>query len=249
MELIINTVLYSFLTLSFWIFAVAAVAGVFLFIIGIIFGLAGEGEGLLGSLVGIVCFFVCGYVALVISKPLDYKINIQDRYNNIVHFSRKENKLDKKVKELSNLRMQLFRKQGEVKQLQAVYQNDINGLVREIKSEQQANHIYTYEQAKAHPRINYDLSLIQRKKAYIIKLSETEIKLQHGTYELEYLERQTIDDLRLVKTLKNEEVENLIDNINEIIDKYMPESGKLVINIDQSSLETPEKIWNDLNNR
>ncbi|MCX6744622.1 MAG: hypothetical protein NTX82_03820, partial [Candidatus Parcubacteria bacterium] len=127
------------------------------------------------------------------------------------------------------------------------YQNDIRTLTVEIKAEQRANNIQSFYQAQQHPRISYDLSLIQRKRAYIAKLQETEIKLQRGTYELEFLERQSIDDLKIVKTLGGDQVETLVTNINDVISKYLPEAGELAIEVDPKSRQTPEQIWHQIN--
>lgn len=182
-------------------------------------------------------------VAIVLVSGYMYK-------NNLVqpNGSRPVNQweLKKKINDLSSLRQKLIVKKGDIMRLESEYQQDISSLTNEIKTEQRANNILSFYQAQQHPRISYDLLLIRRKKAYIAKLQETEIKLQRGTYELEFLEREAIDDLKMVKTLNNEVVEKLVVDINKIIAKYLPEAGDLVVNVDQNSMQTTEQIWQEI---
>ncbi|MCX6745283.1 MAG: hypothetical protein NTX82_07230 [Candidatus Parcubacteria bacterium] len=232
----------------FWIFLLAAII---LLAVSIIYYIAAFlnkiREGVTIGSIFLGGFLVTGLIAYALSGEAGYKEGIKHKVNRVVHFSSKEVKLEKKVSELSDLRQQLIQKQQEVRKLQTEYQNDIRSLINEIKSEQKSNKIQTFYQAQQHPRISYDLSLIQRKKAYIAKLQETEIKLQHGTYELEFLERQAIDDLKIVKTLGSDRVEKLVTEINTIISKYLPEAGELAIEVDPKSMQTPEQIWNQIN--
>ncbi|MCX6745282.1 MAG: hypothetical protein NTX82_07225, partial [Candidatus Parcubacteria bacterium] len=115
--------------------------------------------------VGLVIMGIAGLLAYIFLGLADYKSYVKTKYNQVVHFSSKEIRLEKKVKELSDLRTQLIQKQQEVKRLQTEYQNDIRTLTVEIKAEQRANNIQSFYQAQQHPRISYDLSLIQRKRA------------------------------------------------------------------------------------
>jgi hypothetical protein len=250
-----ESIAYGFAFVVFWLFFLA---GLVCLGVAIVYGVATvkrrfsyhgqfDGEGLAVTGIFTVVAVVLFIVAYFISGTVGYKDSIKAKYNRTVHFSSKEVRLEKKVRELSDLRQQLIAKQNEVRNLQSEYQNDIRALTSEIKSEQKKANIQSYYQAKQHPRISYDLSLIQRKQAYITKLKETQVKLEHGAYELEFLERQSIDDLKMVKALGNEQVEALVGNINTVIAKYLPEAGKLAIEVDPNSMQTPEQIWQQIN--
>jgi len=157
-----------------------------------------------------------------------------------------EDKIQYKITELSELRERLSQKQEEVTQLIYDYHNGIVKIKNEILDETQQKSITTYEQASRDSRVNYDLILIQRKQAYIQKLTEIEQRLKIGTYELEYLEREADDDLKMAKILRNKETENLVEEINRVIKKYMPDASNLVINIDDKGLQSPEEIWREI---
>ena len=158
-----------------------------------------------------------------------------------------KSELKDKIKDLSSLRQNLSDKKLEIQRLEIEYQNDISLLSAEIRTDQKASAIQTYDQARQNTRISYDLTLICRKKAYIAKLQETEVKLQQGTFELEFLEREAIDDQKLLTTLNNQEVEKLVGDINKVIAKYLPEAGKLAIEVDPNTMQTPEQIWQQIN--
>jgi hypothetical protein len=201
-------------------------------------------ELLIYSLGGLLVFAAIAYF---VSGPAGYKKTIKQKIHHTTHFYSQDVKLEKKVKELADLRTRLIAKKSEVKRLQVEYKSNIKDLTKEIKAEKRSAGIRSYEQAQNHPRILYDLSLISRKRAYIEKLKEVEKRLNHGTYELEYLERQAIDDLKIVQTLGDDEVEDLIEDINKVIAKYLPESDKLAIEVDPDSMKTPKQIWQEIN--
>ena len=157
--------------------------------------------------------------------------------------------LEAKIKDLSNLREDLIAKKEQGLKLQSEYQEGIQKLKVEIRAEQKANEIMTFDQAQKQPRISFDLQLIQRKQAYIAKLQEIDTKLQQSTYELEFLERQAIDDLKLAQTLNNDEVEKMVGDINSILAKYLPEAGELKVVIDPNTMQTPEQIWESINQK
>lgn len=157
--------------------------------------------------------------------------------------------IQEKLNDLRQLRSKLSQKKKEVDGLRASYIVGIDQLKKEIKGEMKARNIKTFEQAKTSSRISYDLALIQRKQAYITKLDEIGTRLEAGAYELEYLERQAADDLSMATVLSSEETSKIINDINVVINKYMPDSNKLVVNIDESSLPSLEQIWQDINSQ
>ncbi|MCX6744625.1 MAG: hypothetical protein NTX82_03835 [Candidatus Parcubacteria bacterium] len=209
------------------------------------------GFGIAMLIIGCFIFYlaadVSGHMPKIKEKYVAVSLNMKHSYKHIFHHWNKEVVLENKIEELNNLQQKLAAKQLEIQNLQSEYSNEIEGLVDEIRELQQSGNFRTFSQAKEHPGIFYNLSLIQRKQAYIAKLQETSVRLKYGIYELKYLERAACDDLKMVKTLDNEVVETLIKNINTVIDKYLPDAGKLAIEVDPNSMQTPEQIWQQIN--
>ncbi len=154
--------------------------------------------------------------------------------------------LEKQVEELNELSNNLRKKKNEINGLRIEYRQDIIFLKNEIRSEKRKHKIKTYQQAKNNSHISYDLALIQRKIAYINKLDEVFLHIQLGVLELEYLQRRAEDDLKMVKVMDEQGIKKLSNDINVGIEKYSPEADKLVIEIDDKSLQSQKKIWREI---
>lgn len=151
-----------------------------------------------------------------------------------------------KLEELVELRQKLVAKKGEINGLINEYRSSIKQIEDEILAEKKKKNINSYSTAKNNQRIKYDLALIQRKSAYIAKLEEMLPKLENGANELEYLQRQTEDDVKMEKVLGKKEIDKLAKEIEKSIAKYLPDADKLVVKVDESKLESPEAIWNKI---
>ncbi|MCX6744637.1 MAG: hypothetical protein NTX82_03895 [Candidatus Parcubacteria bacterium] len=155
----------------------------------------------------------------------------------------KGSKLCDKIEELVELRQTLTAKKSEINKLIKEYSASIKQLETEIRTEKRSKRINSYAQAKDNQRISYDLALIQRKGAYISKLEEILPKLDNGANELEFLQRQTEDDIKMEQVLGDKEIEKLANQIEQTIAKYLPEAGELAISVDESKMESPQQIW------
>ncbi|MBN1325430.1 hypothetical protein JW977_00400 [Candidatus Falkowbacteria bacterium] len=201
-----------------------------------IFDLVGERrEAAKGSMVILSIIFIVGLGLLA-----------RNAYNDGKIFNKRQHQLEVKVKEVKKLKKALEKKIIEVRDLRSEYSNSVANLKGEILAESRAHNIVYYDQAIRNQRISYDLVLIQRKRAYIIKLDEISVRLKRGVVELEFIQRQTEDDVRLVAVLKNEKVNQIISDINEVISRYLPDTSKLEINIDPSEMQTPQQIWYEI---
>ena len=60
--------------------------------------------------------------------------------------------------------------------------------------------------------------------------------------------QQAQDDLLMIKTLNDLEVDKLIAQINSALDEYTPETTKPLFDVDGVSLKDTEQIWNDIVN-
>ena len=58
--------------------------------------------------------------------------------------------------------------------------------------------------------------------------------------------QQAQDDLLMIKTLNDLEVDKLIAQINSALDEYTPETTKPLFDVDGVSLKDTEQIWNEI---
>lgn len=160
--------------------------------------------------------------------------------------SNKAEELQKKIQEISALQVKLEAKKKQSKVIRIKFNAIIKALKKEIINKQQRLGITSYQQANRSPRINYNLRIIQRLMIYNDKLSEMIVKMQVGNAELEFLNQQASDDLKIVKVLADKKIEKLVVQINHIVGKYLPDADKFVINIDDIAVPKFEDIWNQI---
>ena len=106
--------------------------------------------------------------------------------------------------------------------------------------------INSYQAASRSPRIDFNLKLIQKILGYISGLDKKIEYLNIGSEELRFLYRQADDDLKIIETVHDIEIDNLVDQINQISKKYQGQDEKLLIDSGDFDLIPPERIWNDM---
>ena len=188
-------------------------------------------------------------VSLIISLPIwfyspyapdDIKLLIKADYRRI-------SKIQTKINELADLAKKLDKKYKEINSLISDYQKGINTLKQEIRIEKEKNKILNLAKAQKNPLIARNLSLIQRKQAYINKLVKTAGQLKIAILDIQFLQRQVEDDLKIVKVLKSEDAKKILKQINQVMEKYLPQAGEMpVIKIDEKTLPSLEQIWQDI---
>ena len=63
---------------------------------------------------------------------------------------------------------------------------------------------------------------------------------------LDFFFQQAQDDLLMIKTLNDLEIDKLIAQINEVLDEYIPQTSKPMFDVNDVPLKDTEQIWNEL---
>ncbi len=155
-------------------------------------------------------------------------------------------KMERKSRQLVMLNGKLTDKVSEIEELKRDYQAKIEKSKEEIRQIKKQEKITTFEMAQGNTRIAYDLNMIQREQAYIVKLDEIQKNLLLGQSELMFLYRQVQDDLAMANVLGKEESKKLISNINAVIHNYLPQAGELAINVETDKFQPLDKIWEEI---
>lgn len=119
-------------------------------------------------------------------------------------------------------------------------------LKNEIKDQNEQLEVKTYQKAVLDPRINYNLKLIQLLLGYITRLDEKITYFQNGHDILTFFFKQAQDDLLMIKTLNDLEIDKLIAQINEVLDEYIPATNKPMFDVNDVPLKNTEKIWQEI---
>lgn len=122
----------------------------------------------------------------------------------------------------------------------------VGELEQEIKFEKEQLQIKSYLKAIRNPRIEFDLKLIQLLIGYIYGIKEKISSFQNGYQTLIFFQQQVQDDLRMIKTVNDMEIDKLITQINSVLDEFFPELSKPVFDAQNIPLKDTEKIWNEI---
>lgn len=158
----------------------------------------------------------------------------------------KTSELHRKMAEISSLQQKLSQKISLAMQKQEQLNQKVGELEKEIKFEKEQLQIKSYLKAIRNPRIEFDLKLIQLLIGYIYGINEKISSFQNGYQTLVFFQQQAQDDLRLIKTLNDMEIDKLITQINSVLDEFFPELSKPVFDIQNIPLKDTEKIWNEI---
>ncbi len=158
----------------------------------------------------------------------------------------KSTALNRKMAEISSLQQSLSQKISLAMQKQEQLKQKVDELEKEIKQEKEQLQIESYLKAIRNPRIEFNLKLIQLLFGYIAGLTEKISYFQNGYQTLDFFRQQAQDDLLMIKTLNDLEIDRLIAQINSILDEFIPELGKPIFDTNDIPSKDTEKIWNDL---
>jgi len=158
----------------------------------------------------------------------------------------KTTELNRKMAEISSLQQSLSQKILLVMQRQEQLKQKVDELEKEIKQEKEQLQIESYLKAIRNPRIEFNLKLIQLLFGYITGLTERISYFRNGYQTLEFVRQQVQDDLLMIKTLNDMEIDKLIAQINSVLDEFIPELGKPLFDTNDISSKKTEKIWNEI---
>ena len=154
--------------------------------------------------------------------------------------------LRRKMAEISSLQQSLSQKISLATQKQAQLRQNVTELEKEIKLEIAQLQIKSYLEAIRSPRIEFDLKLIQLLIGYMAGIDEKISCFQNGFQTLAFFQHQVQDDLRMLKTLNDMEIDKLIAQIDLVLDEILPELGKPVFDTRNVPKKNPEAIWNEI---
>jgi len=160
----------------------------------------------------------------------------------------KTTELNRKMAEISSLQHSLSEKINLAMDKKEILEQKTEALKKEIRQEKERLQLESYQNAVLIPRIDYNLKLIQLLLGYITSLKEKIVYFQNGHATLGFYFQQVQDDLLMIKTLNDLEVDKLILQINSALDEYTPETTKPLFDVDGVALKDTVEIWNEMIN-
>lgn len=159
----------------------------------------------------------------------------------------KTGSLEQKIYEISVLRAKMSDKIDQAIEVRTLLEHRFAELRDEIRAEQIRFQIHSPQQALQNPRIRYNLSIIRILRAYTDRLNERIDYFQTGNERLRFMIDQINDDIAIINTLEDMEIENLINGIDRLLDEFIPETEKPLFDAADIFFEPGERIWNEIN--
>ena len=151
--------------------------------------------------------------------------------------------LEQKIIEISALRVKIIDKIDQGLEMRIFLQRRLNTLRDEIKIEKNRIQINASQIPLENLRINYNLSLIQQFQAYINQLDERIAYFRSGHEHLKFYLRQIKDDIAIINTLKDMQIENLINRIDSVLDEFIPETQMKIFDAFDIPFRPIEEVW------
>lgn len=166
--------------------------------------------------------------------------------NDVFAGNPKENILRQKMTEILSMRGRITEKRAQAIEIHEHLKGQLAEIKDEIKSEQKRLKTGSFQKAISFPRIDYNLKLVQRLRAYISMLSDKIVYFQIGNDMLEFLYEHADDDLRIVQILNDMKVEKLMARIDQVLQEYLTATNNDPVDVQNVVPGKSEKTWNEI---
>ncbi len=159
----------------------------------------------------------------------------------------KSTELELKMTEINTLQQSLTGKIAFAMEKKEQMEQKNQELESEVRDQKEQHKIETYQDAILNSRIDYNLKLIQLLLGYIARLDDKIVYFKTGHEMLTFFLQQARDDLLMIKTLNDMEIDKLIARINDTLDEYIPQTSKPMFDVNDVPLKDTKQIWNEIN--
>jgi hypothetical protein len=159
----------------------------------------------------------------------------------------KSTDLKLKMTEINTLQQSLTGKIAFAMEKKGQLEQKNQELKSEVREQNEQFKIKTYQNAIMNSRIDYNLKLIQLLLGYIARLDDKIVYFKTGHATLNFFFQQAQDDLLMIKTLNDLEIDKLIAQINDVLDEYIPQTSKPMFDANDVPLKDTEQIWKEIN--
>ena len=158
----------------------------------------------------------------------------------------KSTELKLKMTEINTLQQSLTGKIAQAMEKKDQLEQKTQDLKSEVRDQKEQFKIETYQNAIMNSRVNYNLKLIQLLLGYITRLDNKIVYFKTGHDMLNFFFQQAQDDLLMIKTLNDLEIDKLIAQINDVLDEYIPQTSKPMFDVNDVPLKDTEQIWQEI---
>lgn len=151
--------------------------------------------------------------------------------------------LKQKVADMTLLHHQLADRIEQAKVIREKFRHQKQSLTDEINVLRQANKFKAFEDADQHLRVHYNLLLIGSVDGYLKEIDNKILYFKNGQNRLLYLQKLASDDIRMIGTLNDLEIDALTTQISLVISQYLPEAHVIQLSSNDIAPSPPQHVW------
>jgi hypothetical protein len=155
----------------------------------------------------------------------------------------KTEQLKQKIADITLLQQQLQDRSKKAEYILDELLVQRNEIVSEVRILVKSLNIQSLEKARKHHRIRHNIELLRLLVAYIDEF-DTKVQLYRTGFDrLTYLHQLADDDLRMVSTLSDFQIDALTTQISLVINRYMPEAHTIQIDPRRVLKASDQSVW------
>lgn len=154
--------------------------------------------------------------------------------------------LQQKVADIALLHQQLGDRIEQANEMREAFEQQRQLLADEIAMLKNNRNPANELPAENELRIRYNKELLRVIAAYGSQLEAKIVFFQTGQDKLTYLQKLAFDDIRLIDTLKDLEIDALMTQISLVINLYLAEAHTIQLNPVEILSPVPEETWRNV---
>lgn len=158
----------------------------------------------------------------------------------------KTEELQRKIADIRLLQQQLEDRKQQAETVLKSLSVQQGDLASEVRLLQRSFDFKSYQQVQNNDRARYNIELLRNILAYSEAFSKKIKIYQTGNDKLNYLLELAEDDIKMMRTLSDFQIDALATQISLVINKYLHEAH--IIQIDPKNIKppSPEKVWESI---
>ena len=179
-----------------------------------------------------ICFVLIGCLCLLLFQAtpgLSNNLKIIEVTQKMSEITSMQSKVRLRTEQAQNIRTELNQK--------------MRTYIEEVIAEQRRSKTTSYKSVSQKPRIHFDLNLIGMLNTYVQVLDRKIDYFESGQLRMAYLYQQAEDDLKLIETLNDMQVEDLVSRIDSLLAEYINELQNDLIYFAEIPAYSPERVW------
>lgn len=155
----------------------------------------------------------------------------------------KAEELQRKIADIGLLKDQLSDRKKQAESVLAELLSQQQALASEVRLLQKSYDFKSYQQVQEFDRARHNIELLRTITAYVEAFTRKIRFYQSGHDKLTYLHQMAEDDIKMISTLSDFEIDALTTQISLVINRYLRDAHIIQIDPDKIDLAPPDKIW------